>query len=411
MRKHFSDERRLDEKTKADLKLQQHQLDEELKLRAAEFELKKTQAKEEIRLKEEKSREELRLQQEKSREELRLQEEKSREELRLQEEQFQKELQLRAAELELKKEQCLEELKLKTEELKLKQEQSKEGLRLQESQTKDRQRLDELRLTEEIKSREKEVAATVKLLDQQTQTALAQTTKVQKEVEAAAIKNERISKSRLILADSDRRQVLARVFPHKIGAKCEIVGCPTFVSVFSCVIIEEPGYAAGDLDKLFVVCSEHAKLNRPRVHLVEHKKRKLEAWLYRFGCDSTGLCAVCGRCPLAVWHTETHMCHINPSADGGNDSLDNLVIRSVACNQQQGTKTLAEYHEQIRVPPVPVHKVCVPEERIDEAMRILTKKDKRHCKKCPTVRLEAMLAEVQKSKHIQITLDLRKRTF
>lgn len=389
MRKHFSDERRLDEKTKADLKLQQHQLDEELKLRAAELELKKTQAKEEIRLKEE----------------------KSREELRLQEEQFQKELQLRAAELELKKEQCLEELKLKTEELKLKQEQSKEGLRLQESQTKDRQRLDELRLTEEIKSREKEVAATVKLLDQQTQTALAQTTKVQKEVEAAAIKNERISKSRLILADSDRRQVLARVFPHKIGAKCEIVGCPTFVSVFSCAIIEEPGYAAGDLDKLFVVCSEHAKLNRPRVHLVEHKKRKLEAWLYRFGCDSMGLCAVCGRCPLAVWHTETHMCHINPSADGGNDSLDNLVIGSVACNQQQGTKTLAEYHEQIRVPPVPVHKVCVPEERIDEAMRILTKKDKRHCKKCPTVRLEAMLAEVQKSKHIQITLDLRKRTF
>jgi 5-methylcytosine-specific restriction endonuclease McrA len=428
-RQFVADQRRQDQKIAAELKLQEHQITQELKLKAEkarneieqsrkELEQKAEQARKELEQNAEQARKEYELKAEQSRKEyefrtteLELKKHQSQEELRLKDEKAAKELKLREEELELKREQYKEEMRLKIVELELKKEQSKEGVRLQEGHTKERQRLEELRVTEEIKIKDKEVSASVRLLEQQTQTALAQTNKALKEAEALELKNVRNSKNRPLLADSDRRRVLARVFPKKIGAKCEIVECPTHVCAFSCSIIEAEGYTLGDIDRLLVVCPEHARVNRPRAHAVEHNRRKLETWLYRFGCSSTGLCALCGSCKLAVWHTETHTCHINAAAEGGGDALQNLVIGSVACNQQQGVKPLAEYHAQIRVEPELVKAtICVPEDKIEDAMGILMRKHKGICKKCPAARLEAMLVQAPKRKHIQFRLDVRKTT-
>lgn len=410
-RQFVADQRRQDQRIAAELKLQEHQITQELKLKAEqsrkEFEQNAEQARKDYELKAEQSRQEFELRAK----ELELKKHQSTEELRIRDEKAAKELKLCEEELELKKEQYKEELRLKIMELEFKKDQSKEGVRLQEGHTKERQRLEELRVTEEIKIKDKEVSASVRLLEQQTQTAVAQTSKALKEAEALELKNVRNSKNRPLLADSDRRRVLARVFPKKIGAKCEVVECPTHVSAFSCSIIEADGYALGDIDRLLVVCPEHARVNRPRAYAVEHNRRKLETWLYRFGCSSIGLCALCGRCKLAVWHTETHMCHINAAAEGGGDALQNLVIGHVACNQQQGVKPLAEYHAQIRVEPELVKaKICVPEEKIEDAMSILLRKHKGVCKKCPVARLEAMLVQAPKRKQIQFTLDVRKTT-
>jgi hypothetical protein len=456
LRQFFADQRRLDEKSAAELKLQEHQITQELKLKAEqsrkeleqkaeqsrkeleqkaeqsrkELEQKAEQSRKELEQKAEQSRkeyelranelelkkqqtlEQLRLQELQSKDQFRLQVEKSKEQLRLQDEKSKNELKLREEELLLKREQYKEELRLKIVELEFKKEQAQEGVRLQENHAKERERLDEMRLTEEMKIKEKESSASIKLLEQQTQTAVVLTNKAQKEVEAAELKNARVSKHRALLADSDRRRVLARVFPRKIGAKCEIVECQTYVSAFSCSILEGRGYTLGDIDRLLVVCAEHARLNRPRAHVVEHNRRKLETWLYRFGCSSMGLCALCGLCKLAVWHTETHTCHINAVAEGGGDALDNLVIGSVSCNQQQGVKPLVEYHEQIRVDPTLVkRKICVPEDKIEDAMNIMLRKHKGVCKKCPTVRLEALLLQPSKPKHVQSRLEVRSRAF
>ena len=230
---------------------------------------------------------------------------------------------------------------------------------------------------------------------------MAQTAKAQNEVDA---KTARMSKQRDVLADTDKRAVLMRVFPTHIAAKCEIVGCPTYISAFSCSIVEEPGYTLGHINKLLVVCAEHAKQNRAHAHAIEHLRRKLETWLYRVGPFSRTLCALCGQCDLSLWNADTHVCHVHAGAQGGSYSLDNLVIGSVGCNLQQGIRTLEEYQAQIRVDPIPL-KICVPEHKIDEAMKVLTSKDKRVRTKCPLARLDSMLAEPVKPKQVQRTLN------
>jgi 5-methylcytosine-specific restriction endonuclease McrA len=322
--------------------------------------------------------------------EIKLQQHQSTRELELKERQMDEEINIKKKELQLKELQVAEELKIKADEFKLK-----------ESQSTEQNRLNELRLKEELKLKEQEAAAAVKLLEQQTKTAMAQTAKAQNEVDA---KTARMSKQRDVLADTDKRSALMRAFPVHIAAKCEVVGCATYISAFSCSIVEEPGYTLGHINKLLVVCAEHAKQNRARAHAIEHLRRKLETWLYRVGPFSRTLCALCGRCDLSLWNADTHVCHVHAGAQGGSYALENLVIGSIGCNLQQGIKTLDEYQAQIRVAPIPL-KICVPENKIDEAMKVLTSKDKRVRTKCPLARLESMLAEPNKPKQVQRTLN------
>jgi 5-methylcytosine-specific restriction endonuclease McrA len=330
-----------------------------------------------------------------------LQEQQSTRELELKERQMDEEINIKKKELQLKELQVAEELKIKADDFKIREQQALEEMNLKKLQSAEQNRLNELRLKEELKLKEQEAAAAVKLLEQQTKTAMAQTAKAQNEVDA---KTARMSKQRDVLADTDKRSALMRAFPVHIAAKCEVVGCTTYISAFSCSIVEEPGYTLGHIDKLLVVCAEHAKQNRARAHAIEHLRRKLETWLYRVGPFSRTLCALCGRCDLSLWNADTHVCHVHAGAQGGSYSLENLVIGSIGCNLQQGIKTLDEYQAQIRVAPIPL-KICVPENKIDEAMKVLTSKDKRVRTKCPLARLESMLAEPNKPKQVQRTLN------
>lgn len=333
--------------------------------------------------------------------EIKLREQQSTRELELKERQMDEEIEIKKKELQLKELQVAEELKIKADDFKIREQQALEEMTLKKLQSAEQNRLNELRLTEELKLKEQEAAAAIKLLEQQTKTAMAQTAKAQNEVDA---KTARASKQRDVLSDTDKRAVLLRVFPKHIVAKCEVVECLAYISAFSCNIVEEPGYSLGHIDKLLVVCAEHAKQNRARAHAVEHLRRKLEAWLYRVGPFSHTVCALCGRCDLSLWNTDTHVCHVHAGAQGGSYALENLVIGSIGCNMQQGIKTLDEYQAQIRVAPIP-RKVFVPEHKIEEAMKVLTSKDKRVRTKCPLARLESILAEPNKPKQVQRTLN------
>ena len=357
VRQFVANQRRLDQRSESEMKLQERQLDEEINIKKKELQLKELQVAEELKIKVE--------------------------------------------DFKIREQQAAEELKIKAEDFKIREQQAAEEMNLKRLQSAEQNRLNELRLKEELKFKEQEAAAAVKLLEQQTKTAMAQTAKAQNEVDA---KTARMSKQRDVLADTDKRAVLMRVFPTHIAAKCEIVGCPTYISAFSCSIVEEPGYTLGHINKLLVVCAEHAKQNRAHAHAIEHLRRKLETWLYRVGPFSRTLCALCGQCDLSLWNADTHVCHVHAGAQGGSYSLDNLVIGSVGCNLQQGIRTLEEYQAQIRVDPIPL-KICVPEHKIDEAMKVLTSKDKRVRTKCPLARLDSMLAEPVKPKQVQRTLN------
>jgi actin-related protein len=336
--------------------------------------------------------------------ELKLKELQTSEELKIKERQTSEELKLKerqtSEEIRLKERQTSEEIRLRHEELRLKERQAAEEFTLKSSQAIERNRLSEHRLEEELKQQEKkieaeikikqeEASANIKLLMQKTQTAAAHTATAEKEVEAATLKTLRLSKQRDVLADSDRRAVLTRVFPKVATALCEVPGCPLYVCAFRCTIAEQSGYTMGDLEKLRVVCIEHSKAP-VRTHKVEPDRKKLHTWVYRVGAASHTKCALCGNCDLAIWSADANVCHVLPVAMGGRSDNDNLVIGSIGCNLQQGAKTLEDYQQRIRKAPI-IKTVSVPEFKLDAVIHELQRRDKRTCVKCPLDRMQSLL--------------------
>lgn len=259
------------------------------------------------------------------------------EELRLKTHHMEQELKLKQDQLRAKERHMEEELKLKAQELRLKEHQIAEDIKMKSAQVVAQRGLNEQRFQEELKQQDEKIEAEIKLLAQQTRTVEAHTAAAEKEAELVALKGLRFSQQKEVLCNSDRSSVLKRKFPTVVTALCDALGCDTFVCAFKCIIAELPGYAMGDVEKLQVVCTEHAK-GRPKVHVVDFDRYKLSTWVYRVGGASHTTCGLCGKCELAVWHTEAHVCHINPRALGGRADHENLVMGSAGCNQQQGQK-------------------------------------------------------------------------
>jgi 5-methylcytosine-specific restriction endonuclease McrA len=413
VRQFFGNQRREDERAAADIRLQELQTMEGLKLKGLqldkEIELKEKQLDKEIELKEKQSAEELRAKEHQIAEELKI----KVEELRAKEHQIAEELKIKAEELRAKERQMEQELRIKMDEFRLKERQASEDYQLKCSTALEERHMKEHRMQEElrqqdkkieaeIKLKEEEASASIRLLSQQTQTAAAHTTAAEKEAEAATLKAFRLSKQKVLLCDSDRRSALLRKFPKTIGARCDVVGCNLFVCAFKCSIVELPGYRMGEADKLQVVCIEHAKAHA-KSHMVDFERYKLNTWVFREGGASHTNCALCGKCELAVWYTEAHVCHVNPRALGGRCDNDNLVIGSAGCNQQQGMKTLEDYQEQIRKAPIP-KQVRVPEVKLDAVLNELLRRDKRSCRKCPLERMKSIISAPPKPEQVQRTV-------
>ena len=393
VRQFFGNQRREDERVAADIRLQELQAMEALKLKSLqfekEFELKEKQAAEELRAKERQAAEELRVKEKQAAEELKI----KNEELRAKERQVEQELKIKVEELRLKERQAAENYKLKCstamEDRGMNEHRMQEELRQQDRKMQEELRQQDRKIEAELKLKEQEASASMRLLSLQIQTAAAHTAAAEKDAEAATLKAFRLSKQKELLCDSDRRTALLRKFPKTIGARCDVVGCALYVCAFKCSIVELPGYAMGQADKLQIVCIEHAKSSKS--HLVDFERYKLNTWVFRQGGASHTNCALCGKCELAVWYTEAHVCHVNPRALGGRCDNDNLVIGSAGCNQQQGKKTLEDYQEQIRKSPI-AKQVRVPEDKLDAVLNELLRRDKRSCRKCPLDRMKAIIA-------------------
>jgi len=360
--------------------------------------MKEQQAAEELKIK----AEELRMKEQRAAEELKI----KAEELRAKERQMEQELKIKVEELRLKERQATEDYKLKCstamEERRMNEQRMQEELRQQDKKIQEELRQQDKKIEAEIKLKEQEASASIRFLAQKTQTAAAHTATAEKEAEAATLKAFRLSKQKELLCDSDRRSALLRKFPKTISARCDMVGCNLFVCALKCSIVELPGYTMGQADKLQVVCIEHAKAH-PKSHLVDFDRYKLNTWLFREGGASHTNCALCGKCELAVWYTEAHVCHVNPRALGGRCDNDNLVIGSAGCNQQQGKKTLEDYQEQIRRAPIAKH-VRVPESKLDAVLNELLRRDKRSCRKCPLDRMNSIIEAEPKPRQEQRTV-------
>ena len=87
-----------------------------------------------------------------------------------------------------------------------------------------------------------------------------------------------------------------------------------------------------------VVCPQHStSIDRPLRNLHSISKEMCKLWMYRVGMESSvATCGVCGRCPIRLNDTNTHICHIESTSDGGNCDVDNLVLGSSTCNLSQG---------------------------------------------------------------------------
>lgn len=402
VRQFFGNQRREDERAAADIRLLELQAMEGLKLKSLQLD-------KEIELKEKQSVEELRAKERQVAEELKI----KAKELRARERQVAEELKIKAEELRAKERQMEQELRIKMDEFRLKERQAAEDYQfkcstaLEERHMKEHRMEEELRqqdkkIEAEIKLKEQETSASIRLLSQQTQTAAAHTAAAEKDAEVATLKAFRLSKQKELLCDSDRRSALLRKFPKTISARCDVVGCNLFVCALKCSIVELPGYRMGEADKLQVVCIEHAKAH-PKSHLVDFERYKLNTWVFREGGASHTNCALCGKCELAVWYTEAHVCHVNPRALGGRCDNENLVIGSAGCNQQQGKKTLEDYQEQIRKAPIP-KQVRVPEVKLDAVLNELLRRDKRSCRKCPLERMKSIISAPPKPEQVQRTV-------
>jgi 5-methylcytosine-specific restriction endonuclease McrA len=55
----------------------------------------------------------------------------------------------------------------------------------------------------------------------------------------------------------------------------------------------------------------------------------------------------CGYCGKRISRKHRTLDHIVPRSRGGNNNHHNLITACISCNQQKGTKTLAEYLEYL----------------------------------------------------------------
>ncbi len=95
-------------------------------------------------------------------------------------------------------------------------------------------------------------------------------------------------------------------------------------------------------------------------YIARIKKDNLELWLYRNGTKSTkSVCGICGVCPRYVWSKDLNVCHMLAKSKGGPRILDNLVLGTSKCNNQQGIQNLCDYQTQNNIVAPPC---CRPED-------------------------------------------------
>jgi hypothetical protein len=195
-----------------------------------------------------------------------------------------------------------------------------------------------------------------------------------------------------ILAVSDRNAVLERHFPKNMSAQCGYLGCTAFVTLLNSHILLLAGYSLGKIDRLTVVCAPHARLGVSQKTRIADSNQ-INTWLHREGLKTLASCGICGRCLLRPWSADVHSAHVRASARGGSDAVDNRVVASAACNQQQGTSELCEHRDRIRANRGGVH-VAIPTNLITKVKRELTLSGK-------DSRESSVLTRVQRLLHAQ----------
>ena len=153
------------------------------------------------------------------------------------------------------------------------------------------------------------------------------------------------------LAIPDVRRLKEAHFGDALTARCGHQPCTNHVNAAKGWIVAKDNYTAGMVDlqsHATVVCPAHAKDSlEPVRHQYSLNPRLVEIWLYRVGSGtSCTKCGICGTCPLRLWG-DVELCHMSPSALGGSDDADNLILGSPACNRQQGGEDMRAFSLRI----------------------------------------------------------------
>jgi hypothetical protein len=169
-----------------------------------------------------------------------------------------------------------------------------------------------------------------------------------------------------------------------------------------CTILEKPGYIAGDIDKLLVVCKAHADNHHHTeiIHTINVKDSKCDLWLFTVGLSSHTICWLCCQRQLYIWQTDAEESHVEASAHGGTGALANMVIGCHSCNKKQGTQHLTVYNRRNRCQPKP-RDIVVPQEKLVEVRKELKCRSQKKANLSPLARVEKILKAAHGPKYTQ----------
>jgi 5-methylcytosine-specific restriction endonuclease McrA len=155
-----------------------------------------------------------------------------------------------------------------------------------------------------------------------------------------------------LISIPDVRRLLELKFPKNLTGQCSHPTCFNRINATVSYIVADKNYVAGTANLAecaSIVCLHHfEQTNLPIRYTFAIPKNLVELWIYRNGIStSCGLCGICGVCPLYIWSSNLEICHVVSRADGGPTEVDNLILGSRECNQQQATQSLASFSQRI----------------------------------------------------------------
>jgi hypothetical protein len=287
------------------------------------------------------------------------------------------------------------DIKNKEEERRLMSFRATEELKIQEKHSNDDIQVKLQHSAQEIQIKREEAAVNIKLKEQEI-------AKAKREDEAAQQKLQRVAKRGLSINDSDLDRVMIRKFTDTMCAMCDVGGCLDHVVAMHCAILEKPGYIAGDIDKLLVVCKAHTDNHHHTeiIHTINVKDSKCDLWLFTVGLSSHTICWLCCQRQLYIWQTDAEESHVEASAHGGTGALANMVIGCHSCNKKQGTQHLTVYNRRNRCQPKP-RDIVVPQEKLVEVRKELKCRSQKKANLSPLARVEKILKAAHGPKYTQ----------